>query len=134
MSVDQEFARWLREGVLFTAAESAAVAAAWGALARTTEIRSPLALAAGADAEAARQLAFLSGPLVEDLHVVDGLRADLIGQAIVLKANPPDGELANGTRQLGYEMGVTVFVIGVQEHDELEQTTLLVLMVLRKIA
>lgn len=74
-----------------------------------------------------RQLAFLAGPLVEDVAVVDGLRADLLGQSITLKANPIDGAGADPVRQLGYELGRTVFVIGYQEHDELEQTTLIVL-------
>jgi hypothetical protein len=129
--VDLELARWLKEGALWTSADNAGVVAAFGAIARTTEIRSPLALAAGADAEAVRQVAFLGGPLVEDVAIVSGLRRDLLGQAITLKANPPDGEAASAVRQLGYEVGKTAFVIAYQEHDDIEQTTLVVL---RKLA
>jgi hypothetical protein len=127
MSVDLELARWLKEGVKFASADNAGVAAAFGALGRTTEIRGPLALAAGADAEAVRQVAFLGGPLVEDVAVVSGLRRDLLGKCITLRADPPEGQAANAARQLGYELGQPVFVIGYQEHDKAELTTLFVL-------
>jgi hypothetical protein len=128
MSVDQGFARWLREGILFASVSDAPTAATWGALARETEIRSPLALAAGAEAEAARQLAFLKGPLVEDELVVDGLRgAELLGRAWTVTMHPPEGAAPAATRQLGYEVGVSVFVIAYQEQEDADLTTLFVL-------
>ncbi|HEX8224463.1 MAG TPA: hypothetical protein VF605_11665 [Allosphingosinicella sp.] len=116
MTVDLEFARWLKEGVKFASADDAGVAAKFGALGRSTEIQSPLALLAGATAEAARQVAFLAGPLVVDTHLVDGLRADLLGQPVTIQAD-----------RLGYDAGVVVFVIGVEELAAVDQTTLTVL-------
>jgi hypothetical protein len=115
-AVDPEFARWLKEGAVYAAADDAAIAAIFGALARVTEVMSPLALAAGADAEAARQLAFLAGPLVLEVVVVKGLRIDLIGCPVTLTGD-----------RLGYEASPSVFVLGVEEHDAVELTTLVVL-------
>jgi len=120
MSVDPEFARWLREGILFAAAEDAAIAGLWGGLARETEIRSTLALKPGAEAEAARQVAFLGGVLVIDTHLVSGLRLYLLGRPVAIVGN-----------RLGYEAGPTVFVLGVEEARDTDQSTLTVL---RKLA
>lgn len=116
MSVDAGFARWLKEGVIFAPAEDAAAAAKWGSLARSTDIVSALADEAGAQAEAARQLAFLAGPIAIDRHLVAGSRFDLIGQAVTIAGD-----------RLGYEAGVTVFVIGAEEAAGTDQTTLTVL-------
>ena len=81
-----------------------------------TEILSPFALKADAEAEAARQLAFLSGPLAIDTHLVPGLRSDLFGQAVTIASS-----------RLGYGAGRPAFVIGVEEADAADQTTLTVL-------
>jgi hypothetical protein len=120
MSVDQGFARWLREGAYFAEASDAQVAGMFAQLARVSEIVSTLALKAGAEAEAARQLAFLKWPLAIDTHLVPGLRADLIGQPVAIRGD-----------RLGYDAAPTVFVIGVAEQDGTDQT---LLTVLRKLA
>lgn len=114
-AVDPGIADWLKSRALFAAAISAGIAAAWGEDAAETEIVSPFALKADAEAEAARQLAFLSGPLAIDTHVVHGLRADLFGSAVTIQAD-----------QYGYGAGVAVFVIGAEEAEDAEQTTLTV--------
>jgi hypothetical protein len=116
MSVDQGFARWLKEGAHFAAANDAQVAALFAELGRVTEIVSPLALKAGAEAEAARQIAFLGGVLVIDAHLVPGLRIDLLGQPVTMVVD-----------RLGYDAGVTVFVLGVQEEEQTDQSVLTVL-------
>lgn len=113
MTVDPAFARWLREGVIFAEAPDAAIAALWGELARISEITSCLATAAGAAAEGVRQIAFLGAALALDEHLVDGLRHDLFGQPVTIVGD-----------RLGYEAGADVFVIGIAEADDLEQTTL----------
>lgn len=116
MNVDPGFAQWLKDGVLFASADDAQVAAIWAAVARVTEVTSPLALKADADAEAARQAAFLGGPLAIDDHLVDGQRADLLGKAVTITS-----------ARLGYGAGASVFVIVVAEADDQNLTTLTVL-------
>lgn len=116
MTVDAGFARWLREGVLFAPATDAAAAARWGDSARASDVVSGLATQAGAQAEAARQLGFLGGPLVIDEHYVAGARIDLVGSAVRLTAD-----------RLGYEAGADVFVIEAEELDQTDQTRLVVL-------
>jgi DNA-binding transcriptional regulator LsrR (DeoR family) len=116
MSVDAAVVRWLKEGAIYELASDASTVTKYGAVARETSVMSPLALTAGAAAEAARQVAFLSGPLVVDTHLVKGLRSDLIGQPVTIT-----------TARLGYDAGLVVFVIGVAERDETDQTVLTVL-------
>ena len=116
MTVDPGFARWLREGALWTPADNATVLALYAAIAREVTAMSPLALKTGADAEAARQVAFLGGPLVIDTHLVPGARVDLIGQCVTIVAD-----------RLDYQAGVAVFVIGAAEADKTDQTVLTVL-------
>lgn len=120
MSVDAETVAWLKEGSLYSTATDAGVAAAWGDDARETTISSPLALSAGAAAEAARQQEFLEGPLAIDVVTVKGLRSDLIGRPVTVTCD-----------RLGYDGGATVFVIGVEEEARVERT---VLTVLRRLA
>lgn len=115
MSVDAEFARWLREGVKFATVDDATIAALWAELARVSEITSPLALEAGAEAEGERQIEFLGGPLAIDEHLLAGLRFDLFGKAVTLVVD-----------RLDYTAGAVVFVIGVEELEETEQTKLTV--------
>ncbi|KQO58837.1 hypothetical protein [Sphingomonas sp. Leaf257] len=73
---------------------------------RTITSASPFATEAGAQAEGARLAAFYGYPLVEDVAIVAGARADLQGRCIV----------ADCTR-LDYRPGDLVFVIGAQELD-----------------
>lgn len=115
MSVDPGFARWLKEGIIYAPAEDGAIGAAWGDLARSTDVGSPFATPGGAAAEASRQLAFLKGPLVIDEHLIAGSRYDLLGRAVTLTAD-----------RLGYDAGVTVFVVGAEELDDTDQTKLTV--------
>ena len=114
-AVDPGFAIWLKDRALFSPTTDAGIAGAWGDDALETEIITPFASKADADAEGARQLAFMSGPLVIDTHVVPGLRADLYGTAQTIQAD-----------RLGYEAGVAVFVIGAEEAENADQTTLTV--------
>lgn len=116
MSVDPAFARWLREGAIYAEATDAAIEVLWAELARVTEAMSPLALQADAEAEAARQVEFLGGPLVIDRHLVAGLKSYLIACPVTIKGD-----------RLGYAGGVSVFVIGVAEQAGADHTQLTVL-------
>jgi hypothetical protein len=116
MAIDSGFIAWLQSIALYTTAADAGTVARWGADATTSEIISPLALKAGADAEAARQIAFLSGPLAVDRLLVPGLRRDLLGQVFTAQGAP-----------LGYAAGADVFVIGIAESETVQTTALLVL-------
>jgi hypothetical protein len=73
---------------------------------RTITSASPFATEAGARAEGDRLAAFFGYPLVEDVAVVRGARADLQGRCIA----------ADCTR-LDYRPGDLVFVIEAQELD-----------------
>jgi hypothetical protein len=118
--VDPAFAAWLKSDALYSTGYASGVSATWGSRATSSTIVSPLAAKADADAESARQAAFLAGPLVRDTLVVPGQRSDLICRAVN----------AAGDR-LGYEATPTVFVIGVDE-TQIEGCTMLI--VLRKLA
>lgn len=89
------------------AAFSNAAAAGFGAGVTDSAIRTPFDTAGGVNAEGARQLAFLDGPLVPEVLRVEGMRVDLIGRAVTLTA--PVG---------GYAAGATVYVIGADEQDD----------------
>lgn len=115
-AVDPAFAQWLKDDALFVSGTDAAFAARWGERAIETEIISPLATKPGADAEAARQFAFLAGPHVLDRHSVAGLWHSLIGQVVTLTID-----------RLGYDFGVACFVVDAQEKEGSEMTELLVL-------
>lgn len=115
MNVDPGIARWLKEGVIFASAEDAAIVASWAGLARSSDTFSPFATKAGAEAEAARQLAFLKGPLVLDEHLVAGSRFDLIGCPVTITGD-----------WLGYAAGAVVFVVGAAEVEDVDETRLTV--------
>ena len=66
-----------------------------------------MATIAGGQAEAARQLAFQTGPKVRDTAIVAGRRRDLIGKVIT-------GQIG----KLGYDDGVPAFVIGAAEQTD----------------
>jgi hypothetical protein len=116
MPVDAGTVDWLKTGGLFEASTSAGIAAAFGADAAETEIMSCLALLAAATTEAARQQAFLGGPLAIDVHDVPGLQASLIGRPVTIVSD-----------RLGYDAGLVVFVIGVEEAELVKRTKLTVL-------
>lgn len=104
--VDPGFADWLRARARFVSIDDAVVAGAWGLDAVESEIVSPLTELADAQAEGARQMAFLGKAAAIDTHIVPGLRADLFGRTITLTID-----------KLGYLAGVACFVIGAEEGD-----------------
>lgn len=116
-TVDSGTALYLKSEALYSKA-TAGSAGTWGDRAVDSEIISPLATVAGANAEAARQIAVLEGPLVEDQVLVPGRRKDLIGKVINLQGETLD-----------YVGGKLAFVLGFEEGDA---TTLL--SVIRKLA
>jgi hypothetical protein len=116
MNVEPSFALWLKSLTRVAEAVSAPIVANWGDRAVTSEIVSPLALKPDAVAEAARQLAFLGAPMVEETVSVPGLLHGLYGRAVQLFADAP-----------GYRTGPVVFVIGVEEAGDVARTTLTVL-------
>ena len=117
MPVDAGIVGWLKDGLLYASSTDEAIAAAWGTDARESEITSCIATFAGATAEAARQQGFLKGPIaVEVVTGIKGQRVDLIGRAVTIVCD-----------RLGYNNGLTVFVIGAEEQDGTDRTTLTVL-------
>lgn len=91
-------------------------AAAWGSLAADSAILSPLADKAAAQAEATAQAQFLAGPLARDRIVVAGLLADEVGR--FARVYHPD---------MGYDGGSVVLILGAQEDEAGNKTTLTVL-------
>lgn len=104
--VDPVFASWLISDALRHVSTDAALMARWGDKTQTTERITTIATKEAAAAEAARQIAFLGGdgPLVIDEHSLLGEWADYLGQVITLTID-----------RLGYDAGLDVFVIGVQD-------------------
>lgn len=102
--VDPVFAQWLQSEGLWQVGEDAVLKARWGDKAQTTERMTTIAFKADAVAEAARQLAFLGGPLVTDEHLLVGAWAGYLGRVITLTID-----------RLGYDAGLDVFVIGVED-------------------
>jgi len=115
-AVNPTFAEWLQADDLPSRAIDATLAARWGDSAVESTITSALALKSGADAESARQQAFLGYPLVEDVHTVVGEHRDKLGQVVTITCP-----------YLGYGSGVDVFVVGVKEDRAANLTTLTVL-------
>lgn len=106
MTVDPSIADWLKAPALYASAADAVVAARWGDAAQESSIMSGIADRAAAEREAARQLAFLSGPLAIDTHNIPGFQRGLLGKVVTITAD-----------RLGYQSGVDVFVIGYQEQN-----------------
>lgn len=102
--VDPVFAQWLQSAGLWHVQANSELAARWGDAALTTERMTTIASKADAEAEAVRQLSFLGPPAVIDEHLLAGEWAAYLGQVITLTGD-----------QLGYELGVEVFVIGVED-------------------
>jgi len=115
-TVDPVYAQWLQDQALYQVSEDAALRARWGVSGITAERITTIALQADAQAEAARQLAFMGGPLVQDEHVLVGQWAAKLGQVITI----------TGTK-LGYEAGLDVFVIGVNDDRAKGTSTVTVL-------
>lgn len=115
-AVDPVFAQWLMAEGDWTVIDAATLLARWGAGGVTSQRATTLATKADAEAEAARQLAFLGGPLVEDEHLLVGAYADAIGTVITVTGP-----------SLGYETGVDVFVIGARDDRAAGTSTVTVL-------
>lgn len=103
-TVDPVFAQWLQSAALWHVEESTELAARWGDAALTTERLTTIASKSDAEAEAVRQLAFMGPPAVIDEHLLMGEWAAYLGSVLTLTSD-----------QLGYELGVEVFVIGVED-------------------
>ncbi|MES2987687.1 MAG: hypothetical protein V4808_07260 [Pseudomonadota bacterium] len=103
-SVDPLFAQWLQEDGLWVVSEDADSVERWGEDAVTAERMTSIALRGHAEIEAARQLAFLSGPHVLDEHQLKGEWRGLRGQVITLSGP-----------KLGYDAGVDVYLLGAED-------------------
>lgn len=106
-AVDPVYAQWLMDDCLWQVSEDAALKARWGDGAQTGERITAIASKVDAQAEAARQLAFLGGPLAIEEHVMIGEWAGTLGQVITITG-----------KGLGYDGGLAVFVIGVEDERE----------------
>lgn len=120
MAVDPALASWLQSEYRYAGTVSDPVGAAWGDLAVTGEIGTPILNKADAVAEAGRQHNFMLKPMVTETVEVPGLRIDLVGK-------PMDFYADGG----GYAGGQRVFVLEAQEQAETETT---VLTILRRLA
>lgn len=125
MSVEPLFAQWLQADADFATTVNAALVAAWGETATKSERITGIARAVDAQAEAARQLAFLDqGPFGVDEHqLVGGDWEKRLGQVVRLKVD-----------RLGYDDGLDVFVIGAQVDRATGISVVTVLCPLREVA
>lgn len=116
------YADWLQSASLLTSAEDAPTIAAFGEEAVEGSVTTPYVNKADADAEAARQIAFLKVPHVEEtVEVFDDVDpAQLRGRCWTITAAAP-----------GYTGGALCFVLG---GDRDEATGTVNLYVLRRLA
>lgn len=89
---------------LWLVSEDTALRTRWGDKALTTSRMTTIASKAAAEAEAARQLAFLGPVAAIDEHLLLGEWAALRGQVITITGG-----------LLGYDVGVSVFVLGAED-------------------
>jgi len=115
-NVDPLFAQWLQAEALFTVGDDVNVVSKWGDTALVSVRNTTIATKEAALAEAARQLAFLGGPLVADSHKLIGEWAAFLGKVITITAD-----------DLGYAGGLDVFVIGVEDNRATGTSTVTVL-------
>lgn len=117
-AVDPIFAQWLMAEALWQVQADAVLTGRWGATAQTTERVTTIAVEADAMAEAARQIAFLggNGPLAIEEHELTGEWAAYLGRIVTLTID-----------RLGYDNGLSVFVIGVQDNRAAGTSTLTVI-------
>lgn len=119
-SVDPIFAQWLQDSGLWCVGADATLNARWGAKAITVERMTSLATVEGASAEQARRAAFFNVPIAVEEHLLSGQWAGHLGQVITISGP-----------QLGYDNGIAVFVVGV---DDNRATGLSRVTVLRRLA
>lgn len=103
-SVDPLFAQWLMADGLWEVSEEATLKARWGDKALTTSRMTTIATKADAEAEAARQLAFMGPVAAIDQHTLKGSWRQLRGRVVTLTSD-----------RLGYQAGVDVFVLGAED-------------------
>lgn len=103
--IDPVFAQWLQGDGLWQVSVDAALHARWGVTAQTSERMTTIASKAEAEAEAARQIGFLGGPLFIDHATVPGEWSAYIGLVITVTID-----------KLGYDAGEDVFLIGAQDN------------------
>ena len=115
--VETSFADWLKSDSLKAVATGIGLDG-WGDVPVKSNIASCISGAAPGDAnaEAARQIAFLGPARVIETLRVPRRRLDLIGKCVALTANWP-----------GYEAGPVVFVLGAEEIDGEDGTKLKVI-------
>lgn len=99
-TVDPIFAQWLQDEGLWALKEDAPAIVKWATGAITAERMTSIAFQADAEAEATRQLAFMGGPLVIDVHTLRGEWRKYRGQVITITGD-----------KLGYDAGINVFVL-----------------------
>lgn len=104
--VPSTVAEWLTGRAIYAQAEDAALRASWGDVAIESEVLSPIAAAADADLEAARQLAFLAQPLAEEVIEVEGELVGLLGTCQRIACD-----------RAGYADAPAVLIIGAEEQD-----------------
>lgn len=102
--VDPVFAQWLMADCQWSLSADAPTQARWGATAQTRERKTTIATKADAEAEAARQLAFMGQPMALDVHLLKGRWEPFRGQVITITLD-----------QLDYDAGVDVFVLGAED-------------------
>lgn len=115
--VDPATASWLKSEAMFRT-RNATLPAGLQPMATDSEIITPFAASASADAELTRQAGLFDGALAQDTAIVSGRRSDLAGKCVTLTAD-----------LLNYNAGADVLVIQAAEQDD--GTTLLT--VLRKL-
>ncbi|MDT7533725.1 hypothetical protein OVY48_09845 [Sphingobium sp. SA2] len=105
-TVDPVYAQWLMADTLWTLATDTVGAARWGTSGLTKERPTTIATRADAEAEAARQLAFMGagGPMALDSHLLPGRWEPVRGQVITIHGN-----------RLGYAGGVDVFLLSADD-------------------
>lgn len=99
-------AQWLGGRAIYAQAEDSGLRARWGDVAVESETISPIASAADASAEAARQLAFLAQPLAEEVVDVAGQQIGLLGTVRRIVCD-----------RVGYALGPAVLIIGAEEQE-----------------
>lgn len=105
-TVDPVFAQWLMADGLWHVAEDAVLRGRWGDRALNTSRMTTIAQRSDAEAEAARQLAFMGPVAAIDVHMLPGRWRQYRGRVITITAD-----------KLGYDAGVDVFVLGAEDEE-----------------
>lgn len=117
-TIDPLYAQWLMSDGYRQVSTDDVLTARWGNRAQSTERLTTIANRSDAAAEAARQIAFLGGGgvLVTEEHSLLGEWASQLGRVVTLTID-----------RLGYDAGLDVFVIGVEDNRASGTSTVTVL-------